>query len=71
MRRFESQAGFFVGAGFESGTCYLITGDKSTIDLLSTNFTIAVAMAENPDLDIALLTDQRTSDFVGTRAKVS
>ncbi|MEM7427555.1 MAG: dihydroxy-acid dehydratase [Pseudomonadota bacterium] len=54
-----------------NGTCYVITGDKSTIELLSANFAIGVAMANDPDLDVALLTDQRTSGFAGTRAKAA
>ena len=75
VERFETQAAFFIGTGrgarFKSGTCYVITGDKSTIELLSANFTISVAMADDPDLDIALLTDQRTSGFAGTRCKAA
>lgn len=75
VHRFETQADFFTGTGrgtrFESDTCYVITGDKSTIELLSANFTISVAMADDPALDIALLTDQRTSGFAGTRCKAA
>ncbi len=75
VHRFENQAEFFEGTGrgtgFKTGTCYVITGDKSTIELLSANFTIAVAMADDPKLDIALLTDQRTSGFAGTRCKAA
>lgn len=50
-------------------TCYAITGDRSTVELLSANFAIMEAMNSNPDLDIALLTDQRTSGFAGVRTK--
>jgi dihydroxy-acid dehydratase len=52
-------------------TCYAITGDHSAIELLSANFAIMGAMNANPDLDVALLTDQRTSGFVGARAKAA
>ncbi|MEM6498379.1 MAG: dihydroxy-acid dehydratase [Pseudomonadota bacterium] len=52
-------------------TCYVITGDRSTIELLSANFAIMVGLTDNPDLDVALLTDQRTSGFAGTRAKAA
>lgn len=52
-------------------TCYVITGDRSTIELLSANFAIMVALNDDPDLDVALLTDQRTSGFAGTRAKAA
>jgi dihydroxy-acid dehydratase len=52
-------------------TCYAITGDRSTIELLSANFAIMVAMNRDPDLDVALLTDQRTSGFAGARAKAA
>ena len=51
--------------------CYAISGDHSTIELLSANFAIMGAMNANPDLDVALLTDQRTSGFVGARAKAA
>ena len=52
-------------------TCYVITGDRSTIELLSANFAIMVALNADPDLDVALLTDQRTSGFAGARAKAA
>ncbi len=52
-------------------TCYVITGDRSTIELLSANFAIMVALNDDPDLDVALLTDQRTSGFAGARAKAA
>ncbi len=52
-------------------TCYVITGDHSTIELLSANFAIMAAMNNDPELDIALLTDQRTSGFAGARAKAA
>jgi hypothetical protein len=52
-------------------TCYAITGDRSTIELLSANFAIMVAMNRDPNLDVALLTDQRTSGFAGARAKAA
>lgn len=52
-------------------TCYAITGDRSTIELLSANFAIMLAMNGDPDLDVALLTDQRTSGFAGARAKAA
>ena len=54
-----------------NGTCYAISGDRSTIELLSANFAIMVAMNGDPDLDVALLTDQRTSGFAGARAKAA
>lgn len=54
-----------------NGTCYAITGDLSMIELLSANFAIMVAMNADPDLDVALLTDQRTSGFAGGRAKAA
>ncbi len=54
-----------------NGTCYAITGDRSTIELLSANFAIMVALGNDPDLDVALLTDQRTSGFAGARAKAA
>lgn len=52
-------------------TCYAITGDRSTIELLSANLAIMAALNANPDLDVALLTDQRTSGFAGGRAKAA
>jgi dihydroxyacid dehydratase/phosphogluconate dehydratase len=52
-------------------TCYAVTGDRSMIELLSANFAIMVAMNADPDLDVALLTDQRTSGFAGGRAKAA
>jgi dihydroxy-acid dehydratase len=52
-------------------TCYVITGDRSTIELLSANFAIMVAMDADPSLDVALLTDQRTSGFAGARTRAA
>jgi dihydroxyacid dehydratase/phosphogluconate dehydratase len=54
-----------------SKTCYVITGDHSTIELLSANFAIGAAVARAPTLDILMLTDQRTSGFAGTGAKAA
>ena len=75
VRRCESQSAFFAetenATKLVSGTCYVITGDKSTIELLSANIAIMVAMNDDPDLDVSLLTDQRTSGFAGTKAKAA
>ena len=70
-----SQADFFKDTAnatkLVNKTCYAITGDRSTIELLSANFAIMVALNDDPDLDVALLTDQRTSGFAGARAKAA
>lgn len=70
-----SQADFFKDTAhatkLTNGTCYAITGDRSTIELLSANFAIMVALGNDPDLDVALITDQRTSGFAGARAKAA
>ena len=75
IKRYESQADFFKSTNnatqLKSGTCYVITGDKSTVELLSANIAINVAMTNDQSLDVALLTDQRTSGFAGTRAKAA
>lgn len=57
--------------GFKTGTCYVISGDQSTFELLSVNFAITAALDADPSLDILLLTDQRTSGFAGSRAKAA
>ena len=57
--------------GFQARTCYVISGDQSTIELLSVNFAITAALEADPDLDILMLTDQRTSGFAGSRAKAA
>jgi dihydroxy-acid dehydratase len=54
-----------------NNTCYAITGDRSTIELLSANLAITAALNANPELDVALLTDQRTSGFAGGRVKAA
>ena len=70
-----SQKDFFKdtanATNLKNGTCYVITGDRSTIELLSANFAIMVAMDADPDLDVALLTDQRTSGFAGARTRAA
>lgn len=59
------------GRKLQNGTCYVISGDQSTIELLTVNFVISSALAKNPDLEILMLTDQRTSGFAGSRAKAA
>ena len=75
MHKCASQADFFKDTAnatkLANKTCYVITGDRSTIELLSANFAIMVALNADPDLDVALLTDQRTSGFAGARAKAA
>ncbi len=71
----ENQTAFYKdtqnGTDFKNNTCYVITGDQSTVELLTVNYTITAALEQDPELDILLLTDQRTSGFAGTRAKAA
>lgn len=57
--------------GFKPGTAYVISGDQSTIELLSVNFAITAALEADPSIEILMLTDQRTSGFAGSRAKAA
>ncbi len=56
------------GRNLTNGTCYAISGDQSTIELLTVNFAIGAALQRDPELSVLLLTDQRTSGFAGSRA---
>ena len=75
VRVCATQRDFFVltdgGKTFDHGTVYAVSGDKSTIELLTINYAIGQGMDAEPGLEIALLTDQRTSGFAGTRAKAA
>lgn len=68
-----NQTAFFEDTckGFKTGTAYVISGDQSTIELLSVNFAITAALEADPSLEILMLTDQRTSGFAGSRAKAA
>lgn len=75
IRMCPTQRDFFAltqgGREFEDGTAYAVTGDKAMIELLTINYAIGQGMDAEPGLEIALLTDQRTSGFAGTRAKAA
>ena len=75
VKRFESQAECFKSTKnatrLRSGTCYVTTGDKLAVELLSANIAINVVMTNDQSRDVALLTDQRTPSFAGTRAKAA
>ncbi len=75
VKRFESKAEFLKSTKnatrLMSGTCYVTTGDKSIVELLSAYIAINVVMTNDQSRDVALLTDKRTTGFAGNRAKAA